>query len=248
MDSMINADKGIPLYLQVKQILMDGVRGGKFKPGNAIPSERELAEKFELNRLTVRRAVDELVNEGYLVRKRGSGTYVAQKKESRTLSTFCGFTDDMSREGYQVTSALLEYELMPADAGVSKWLEVPEGEVCVRLKRLRLINDEPVGIALSYIPYSRCRLSKEDCINSSLYAAMRLAHGLVFSEAEQYVSATNATTQEAQLLKIRQGGALVLAEGRTFLETGLPVEYFRNKYRGDQIRFYSRATELDETQ
>ena len=68
MDSMINADKGIPPYLQVKQILMDGVRGGKFKPGNAIPSERELAEKFGLNRLTVRRAVDELVNEGYLVR------------------------------------------------------------------------------------------------------------------------------------------------------------------------------------
>ena len=108
MDSMINADKGIPLYLQVKQILMDGVRGGKFKPGDAIPSERELAEKFELNRLTVRRAVDELVNEGYLARKRGSGTYVAQREESRTPSTFCGFTDDMSREGYQVTSALLE--------------------------------------------------------------------------------------------------------------------------------------------
>ncbi len=94
--------------MQIKKILTDGVRGEKLKPGNAIPSERELAEKPKLNRLTVRRAVDELVNEGYLVRKRGSGAYVAQRKESRTPSTFCGFTDDMSREGYQVTSALLE--------------------------------------------------------------------------------------------------------------------------------------------
>jgi len=226
------------LYVQIKQFLRDQIEQGVFEPGQPIPPERELAEQYGVNRLTLRRAVDELVRDGLLVRRWGAGTYVSKPKESHALCSFYGFTDDMSREGHKVTSSLLEYDLVAAETRVANWLQVPEGHVLVRLKRLRYVDSEPIGVAVSYIPYDMCPIGKYECSERPLYTTMRSQFGLVLTRATQYISAVNATVEDCRLLKVPQGASLIFVEGVTFIDSGRPVEYFRNKYRGDQIRFY----------
>jgi GntR family transcriptional regulator len=136
----------VPLHHQLRAAIRERVDSGQWPPRGQLPSERELCELFQVSRITVRHAISQLVAEGHLVRKRGSGTYVAPSPFRKCLLPLMGFTEEMRARGQRPGARVLKFEEVAAEARVADALQLGKGERVVLLKRLRLANDEPMAL------------------------------------------------------------------------------------------------------
>src|SRR6185437_3073471 len=147
----------VPRYYRLKQILRGHVTNGEWKPGDVIPSERELSGTFNVSRMTARQAVSELVNEGIFFREQGRGTFVARRgKIPIPLHRLSGFTEDILARGQRPSTKVLSAQLIGADADTAKRVQIPVGQSIVRLQRLRLEDDEPLAIETSQLNFKGC--------------------------------------------------------------------------------------------
>src|SRR4051794_13946524 len=160
----------IPRYYQLKEIIRQKVTAGQWGPGLPIPSERELCEQYGISRMTARQSITELVNEGYLYREQGKGTFVAQPKITQQLSQLTGFTEDMEARAKHPAAQVLNQQMVPADADLAAILQVKPGQLLFQVQRLRLANGEPLAIETSLISFFGCEhLMEEDLVHNSLY-------------------------------------------------------------------------------
>lgn len=230
-----------PRYLQLAGALRDLVVRGVFRPGDALPSERDLATMTGLSRVTVRRAVDELRREGLLSRRHGSGTYVARRME-QPLSVLTSFSEDVRTRGSRPGSRLVSGTLgRPTNAEILA-LGIGPDERVTRLCRLRLADDEPLAVETAVVPASV--LPSPDLVQGSLYEVLaergyRLAHGV------QRLHAALASPEEADLLAVPAGSAILRIERRGFLANGRPVEFTCSAYRGDRYDFVATLMSMD---
>jgi GntR family transcriptional regulator len=230
-----------PLYLKlrgrVERAISDGVLGG----GDALPSERDIAELAKVSRVTVRKAVRDLVRDGILVQRHGSGTFVSKPaaRVEQPLSRLTSFTEDMSRRGWDAHSQWLTRGLFSPSPEEIVALALAPGDEVVRINRLRIADELPLAIERASI--SARMLPDPDSVETSLYAALE-ANNYRPVRAIQRISATNLREEDAALLQVEPGDAGLRIERISYLESGRVVEFTRSLYRGDAYDFVAELT------
>lgn len=204
--------------------------------GDAIPSERILSTDLGVSRLTVRAALDDLVREGYLVRRRGSGTFVSEPKIAQEL-TLTSFTDDMRRRGMQPASRTLELKVVPAGARLGRFLHVSPSEPIVVAKRLRLADHETMAIETLHVREGLVPgLSGRDLEEQSFYELLKERYGTVVVGGTQTIEPTVTNEEESEALGVPLHSPAFLFERFSRSEVGDIVEYVHSIYRGDRYR------------
>lgn len=210
--------------------------------GTAIPSERQLTQELGVSRLTVRAALDELVRDGYLDRRHGSGTYVTEPKIAQPL-TLTSFSDDMRRRGMTPGSRTLELIVTSTGARLARRLAVSPEARLVRVKRLRLADDEPMAMEVLHIPEALVPgLTKADFEDHSFYELLEERYGIVIASGTQSIEPTVTSEEESEVLGVPLHTPAFLFERTTVSESGRIVEFVRSIYRGDRYRLVADLT------
>jgi len=233
---LVALPQGGPLYLQLKRWIEDAVRRGAIKPGDALPSERDLAARVEMSRVTVRKAVQHLVRDGMLVQRHGSGTYVAPQpnRVEQSLSQLTSFTEDMARRGMTVRSVWLDRGLYAPSPEETVVLGLSSADSVARIARLRISGDTPLAIERAAI--SSSILHDPHAIGTSLYAHLQKS-GNRPVRAIQRIRAVSLGEDDAALLEVTPGVASLSIERTSYLPSGRVVEFTRSVYRGDTYDF-----------
>lgn len=238
---MINREHPLPLYYQLMQVLRSRIEQGKWNPGDLFPSERELSETFGISRMTVRRTLTELTNEGLLRRDPGRGTFVAKPKICKRLSKLTSFTEEMRARGRAPGVKVLRVGMSPAKPVVAQMLGIDiEREVAV-IERLRLADGEPAGIECCHLHFEGCETILQQDLSGSLYTLLSERFGLVPTRALETMEAAACGSREAKILNIRHGEPVLSIRRTTFDQHQRPLEYVESVYRGD---YYVLSIEL----
>lgn len=237
--SGVDHSNPLPFYAQVKESLRTRIERGDWKPGEQLPGELELCDLFAVSRTVIRQALTELVHDGLIVKYKGKGTFVAEPKITEALvQKLTGFYQDMSERGTPPVSRILKQERVPASAKIAAALRLELGEPVIELERLRFVQDEPIALVTTFLPYRRCAAILEvDLTRQSLYAVMERACGVVIARGQRIMEAVAANQREAELLDVDNGSPLMLIDSVSFDADGTPVEYYHALHRGDRSRF-----------
>jgi len=208
--------------------------------GTAIPSERQLSADLGVSRLTLRAALDDLAREGYLVRRRGSGTYVQQPKISQEL-TITSFSDDMRRRGMVPGSRTLSMTTISAGARLGRFLNVSPSEQIVMVKRLRLADGETMAIETLHIPAALVPGLTPNALAGSFYELLQDRYGVVIAGGTQAIEPTVTNEEESAALGVPLHSPAFLFERTSRDEAGRTIEFVQSVYRGDRYRI---VTEL----
>ena len=236
---MIAVDKSqpTPAYLQLQERLRSAILAGEIVPGEALPSERELAESLGLSRMTVRRALGALVAQKLAERRQGSGTYVLPRRLEQTVDRVLGFADEAKLLGFEPGSRILETLTLPADPRVAEALKLALKAPVCRITRLRTADGAPLALQLAHLPPPYTSLSAEAlAAGGSLYRTLAETFGLVPRHAKQTVSARMPTQRERELLELPRGIPVLALERTTFGTDPAPFEFVRSAYRGDKYQ------------
>jgi GntR family transcriptional regulator len=208
--------------------------------GTAIPSERQLSANLGVSRLTVRAALDDLAREGYLVRRRGSGTYVQQPKISQEL-TMTSFSEDMRRRGMVPGSRTLSLATELAGARLGRLLRVSPSEEILIIKRLRLADGESMAIETLHLPAALVPGLEAEDLSGSFYELYRDRYGIAIASGTQAIEPTVTNAEESSALGVPLHSPAFLFERTSRDEQGRTVEFVQSVYRGDRYRI---VTEL----
>ena len=231
-------DKPIPLYYQLKEIIKKQIETRELKARDCLPSEREYSEYYKISRMTVRQAITELVNEGYLYRQQGKGTYVAEQKIEQGLMQLTSFTEDMLRRGMQPSAKILSVQEKSIDEKACNALNLQENEPVIAIRRLRLADGEPMALETCHLSFSKySELLKEDLEHKSLYHFLEQRYNIRLVRATQVIEPGIARQEVAKLLHIRAGDPILILERTTFDQYDNPVEFVSSLYRGDRYKF-----------
>jgi GntR family transcriptional regulator len=236
---VIDYGSHIPYYIQLMDILKEKIQLKDWKPGEQIPGEPDLCTEYGISRTVVRQALRELELAGLIIRRKGKGTFVAEPKIDEGLAQkLTGFYQDMVERGLKPVTKVLHQRVVPADEKVGRYLELPIGTLVVDIKRLRFIEENPIQLVTTYIPYELCpQLATVDLSNRSLYEYLEKESGLFIARGRRFIEAVAANETEAKLLEVERGAPLVLLDSVSFLEDGRLIEYNHALHRGDRTRF-----------
>jgi len=226
----------IPLYHQLKTILLERVKSGELKANDKLPSEDEIAEQYGISKATVRQAIGELANEGLIRREQGRGTYVAEQKIEQGPRALTGFTEEMRNRGLRSNSRVLKQRVIKADAEAAEKLRIHEGDSLFELTRLRLTDGEPMGLQTAHILLALAPGLEDEDFSASLYDVLENKYGLVPNIAEETHTAVLLEPREAKLLKVPAGSPALAAERITYLADGRPFELVKSIMRGDRYK------------
>jgi GntR family transcriptional regulator len=242
----VDRGSAIPYYLQVCKALRDQLTSGEWSAGDQIPGELALGEMFGVSRPVIRQAIACLIDEGLLVRRKGKGTYLAESKiKVGLIQRQTGFYQDMLEQGYPPTSRVLKIEVKPANANVAYHLGLEPGTQVIEITRLRLVDNEPVVLVTTFLPYEACAaVMQEDLSQQSLYAVLE-RRGLLISHGHQTLKVTPASTFEANLLNIPSGSPLFALDKVSYLNDHRPIEYSNALHRADRTRFEVELIRID---
>ena len=232
---------GGPLYVKLKQAIEQAIRSETLKNGDALPAERDIAVSAGISRVTVRKAIDDLVQEGLLVRRRGSGTFVSKPvpRLQQPLNRLTSFSEDMQRRGMVAGSRWLDRGLYFPTAEETMMLGLTGGARVARLVRLRLADGLPIALERASLPDDI--LDAPDAIVESLYEMLD-ERGIRPARANQRISAVTLSSEESQLLGVSDGSAALSVQRIAYLETGRVMEVSRALYRSDAYDLTAELT------
>lgn len=237
----VDPDQQQPLYRQITSAIRDAIASRALKPNDALPPERELADMFDVSRITIRKAISGLVNEGVLDTHHGSGTFVRSKVE-KNFAQLTSFSDEMKSRGMTPSSVWLNRSIGKVRPEEALTLRASPGTEVYRFKRIRLADDAPMSIETTTIDAS-CLPSVES-VEHSLYAALR-ATGNRPVRALQRLSALILNEEQASMLGAHVGDAGLLVERVGFNKAGAAIEYSQSYYRGDTYDFVAELSISD---
>ncbi len=236
MSKVLSKHAPIPLYHQLKTILLDRVKSGELKANDRLPSEDEIAEQYGISKATVRQAIGELANEGVIRREQGRGTYIAEQKIEQGPRALTGFTEEMRKHGLRSSSKVLKLRLIKADADTAQKLRITEGDALFELTRLRLADGDPMGLQTALIPLALAPGINNEDVSASLYDILDGKYGLVPNTAVETHTAVLLEAREAKLLKVAPGSPALAAERVTYTEDNRPFELVHSLMRGDRYQ------------
>jgi GntR family transcriptional regulator len=233
----------LPLYQQLYEILRGRIRAGEWRPGELIPSEPELMAAYGVSRITLRQVLEMLVRDGSIVREQGRGSFVARPTLEKGMVRIFSFTEDMRQRGITPRTVVLAAELVPASPEAAARLAIQPEEELVRLKRLRLAEDEPLAIEEAHLVHRFCPgLLRFDFTVESLREVMAREYGVRWSRARQTIRAVPAGEAIAALLRTAPTAPLLFIERVSYAQNNAPVEFLRVHYRGDRYALYNELT------
>ena len=236
----------IPLYIQIAEALIGQIEAGELAPGDQLPPERELSERLGVNRMTLRRALRVLEAQGLIDRRHGVGTYIAEPKIDRRMDTVFRFTSGIQSRGYTPGARVVSLDQTLLDASLARELALPISAPAYRILRLRSVNQEPVLLESYTIPTGRFPgLERHDLEKRSIYEVMASEYGVTIAHARQSFEPVVATAFEAEWLQVEIGAPLMLEKRLSFDPDGKPVEYGKDRYRGDRFRFVTEAAPIE---
>lgn len=232
----------LPKYYILKQKLIEKIDQEEFKANEIIPSERELIEMYDVSRITVRKAIDELANEGYLYKVQGKGTYVKADAYSQDLISLTSCTQDVIRLGMTPSRKVISATVQPADSKRCHNLELGKNEKVYRLERVYYADNEPINHTVTYLPYKMFPgIEKYDFSKDSLYKVLEEKYDTKITKATRSIEAILAKDEIAEYLNIKPDMPILLFGCITYgIVNGkeIPIENFKCCYRSDKFKFY----------
>jgi len=234
----IDRESPVPIYHQLSRELKKLIQSGELAPNERIPSQNEFSKWFDISPMTVRQAMMEIENEGFIYRVRGRGTFVAPRYLEHTLERLVSFSEDMRARQLSPGSRILVFEQIKAPAEIAHRLVLDEDASVLRVMRLRFANEEPVGLHDAYlrgVEITRGELEREE----SLYQLLS-EKGVVLTEGDDIIEAIEADEEIGDLLNVKPGSALLQLTRCSRDSNGRTVEYIKAVYRSDFYRYAIR--------
>lgn len=240
----LDPESPVPLYHQLKRLLIEAIKQNQLVPGDSIPSEHTLEENLHISRSTIRRAMSELEHEGYIYRQRGRPTIVNARPIYHGTTAIAGFSDDMRNQGCKPWSRVLNVSIILADHHLAERLKINEGEEVITAYRLRLADDKPVCTEKPYLPMAKVGpISPKDIDGEkSLYHFLRDKLNIRPASVEEVVQVITADDETADLLEIGINDPIVCLERTVYDEKTECIEYAVSLWRTDRFRYMAWRT------
>lgn len=233
----------LPRYYQIKQTIKSWIVNKEYNPGDKIASENELAERFNVTRLTVRQAISQLIQEGFLTSQRGGGTYVTSDKhliDSFDIE-FTGFMDDLFYQVSKSKTKTVEMNRITVPVAVANKLSINKAGEVIQIKRIRLKGDQSFAYTINYLPVEIGeKIKVESLYKKPLLQIMEQDLDIKFTEAFQTIEASFADQEVAQLLEVVAGSPILFVERIMYTKGRKPVEVVQSLYRGDRYKYIAR--------
>jgi GntR family transcriptional regulator len=237
---------GVTAHAQIEDWLADAIAAGRLIPGDRLPTEQGLAAWLGVSRMTLRHALGELAQRGLVTRTvgRGGGTFVAEPKLEQDLTTLTGFSEQLRRHGKVAGARVLAATLIPASPAAAAALELSDGDLVYDVRRIRLADGKPIVIEHSQFP-AKLFPDLLDCrLDGSLYDLLGDNFGLRPHRARESLEPVLAGVREAEALEVDEGTPLMLVERTAYSRAGQPLEYARDRFRGDRTKVVVWTSEL----
>ena len=235
---MLNADHQEPLYRQLKKAIQAAILNDTYQQGEKIPTEPELSEQYNVSRITVRKAVEELVKEGYLVKQQGKGTFVSLPKIDRKIEHVMGFTAACLANGFTSHSEVTKTEVIKGDADLRKALQLEKDEKVLYIQRKRFAGDNPLMLENNYYPYNRYSFLVNETLDGSLYDLLREKYEIFPNQSgKTTLEIALADEEQAQLLETSIGKPLFYMNAVIYDQHGRPVHAGKQYIIGDRYQF-----------
>jgi GntR family transcriptional regulator len=229
------------LYARVETVLAGEIADGALKVGDQLPTEDSLIARFGVSRITVRRAIQNLVSRGLVEIRRGKGTFAAAPKITQDLKELSGFVEDMRALGRKPTARVISKETVNANATVARQLAVTRGERVVRIRRVRLADGVPLSFDETYLPFEiGQRIITNDLKVEPIFSLLERKYDVPLIEAEYKLDAVAAENEIAKALKVKPQSPILRIERTSYSTGGRPVDYETLHYRGDLVQFVTR--------
>lgn len=231
---MLNSSQRVPYYIQIRESILKKIVSGELKVGDKLPSEENLAKHFGVSRMTVNKALRDLVDDGYLTRVPGSGTYINKiRREGSGMATL-GFMESISKKGFNVTTKVVFKELEIPSKDVAERLNIFLSQQVYHIKRVRFVNNIPIVFQDSYIRQDLCPgLFEYDLENKSLYRSIQKITGKEIRKARDKIEAIESDEKMEEILKVKKSFPLLYIERVAFIDDN-PIELTYSWYRSDQ--------------
>jgi len=231
-----------PLYLQISEILRNQIKAGTYCPGDLLPSENDLLDRFPVSRNTAQRAIEDLVRDGLAIRIQGKGTYVPKSLVNFGLHRLTSFSEEMRFKGLEPSSKILRFEIEKPKENIAEKLNLDPGDQIYNLVRIRYGNEHAMALQNSSLPVKLCPgLEKYDFSQKSLFNVLEKDYQHHISWQAQNLKPCNARKSEANALEIEVGTPLLYLNGVAYLERDIPIEYKTIYYRSDLYDFSMRS-------
>lgn len=228
----------IPKYMQVYKTLLSRIEQDIYDVGSCLPSETDLQKEFEVSRITIRRALQDLENDGYVKRKRGRLTEVLPKKTYSNFAGVSGFNAAQERTGARPSSIILSFGIVAATPTVAEYLQVPIGSDVYHLKRLRLKNGRIVGLHETYIhPEVGKNINQSDLNEHTSIYGLYKNMGIKIASADEAIESRIASKQLKQQLYLEEDEPIMYRERITYSDENKPIEYSQNSYRAYDFKY-----------
>lgn len=236
---LVDRSAPVPLYYQLKQIILSEIVGKNLAPGDRVPGDLELCATYGVSRTVVRQALSELEAAGVIDRINGRGTFVAQPKTAEGLAqSLTGLYEDVALRGAKLVSQVRNFAVVPAGARVAEMLEIDVSAPVIELERLRFVDGSPWALTITHVPYELAPgLLDEDMREQSLYALLEGKYGVPLKKGRRSIEATTANSALARDLQVTRGSAILVLNSVSYGVSDRPVEEFIAYHRGDRSRF-----------
>jgi len=234
----------VPVYYQIKQTIKDWILNKEFTTGQKIPSTNKLAKQFKVNHLTVRQAIDQLIQEGFLTSKRGSGTFVSDNEAliSSLSIEVTGFMDEIFYQVQKAKTKSVVIHQIPATTSVREKLELTQTEETVlQIKRIRYLNDSAFNYVINYLPMKiGSKIIEAELFKKPLLQILEQDLNIQFTEAYQTIHASFADQEVSGKLKVPSGSPILFVERIMYTKNHKPVQLLNASYRGDLFKYIVR--------
>lgn len=241
---MIEKSSPIPIYIQIRDYLKNKIEDKVYEVGSIIPSETELSKVNNVSRMTVRHAINELVEMGYVIRKRGVGTFVAEKKLDLDIKFFEGFSKKAKREGKVVKNKVIKLKQLNSDEFHAKKLNLDSGEIVHYSVRVRYLDDKPATIEYNYMPYRMFEDLDEETLMGSKYEYIRAEKGLMIKESIREVEPSLVSSEISKLLDLPKNTPILKVNSTSYLNNDIPFEYTEIYYNPKYYKLIYRSEYL----
>lgn len=237
----IDKTKPIPLYYQIVEDVKRKIDNREFKPGDRLPTEQWISEYYDVSRVTVRKAIEELIAAGAIYRVRGKGPVVSAPKFNRRLQRLTGLHEELTEAGMVSSSRILDVQRIGADGRIARLMGIPDGETILSFRRLRYNNQVPIADQRIYLNESFCRgFDPAVLTDRSLYQILEEEYRLQIDFADQTMSVKIPTRKQVEELDIQDKKSLLCMNRTTYLVTGEVIEYTEISYVADRYEFSIR--------
>lgn len=239
MMKIVSKKNPVPLHFQIKEILQEMIENEELKPGDAVPTERELCEIQGVSRMTVNKAIMSLVNEGLLDREQGKGTFVAKPKENKEIAGLKSFSEVMQDKGLKTETRILFFQIKEATKRIKSVLNLSDDNNKVfEISRLRMSEGEPVAIETVWIPYNLCSdMDRQTIEGKSLYETFKNKYKYFPNKAKQTIEPIILNEDECRLLNQNENALALMFRRTTYIKDEVPIEYTKAIYRSDIYKY-----------